>query len=162
MSLHYMLCCLGIPIIKPTILFSDNLGMIQNASIPTSDLKKKHIAISFHLVCEAAATGIVILVKVDSHGNYSDTCTKALAPSRHTNLVNDLFWQLTAELKAPSLPRHQHSKQMLKYNSFFTKHSLFLDFSFDSVTLFMIPGWRGGPVTWLNQRKLWVSQNVVA
>ena len=49
-SLCYMLCCLGIPITTPTNLYGDNFGSIQSASIPDSELKKKHVAISYHFV----------------------------------------------------------------------------------------------------------------
>jgi hypothetical protein len=43
-----MLWSLGIPIDKPTKLFGDILGVIQNASMPEANLHKKHVAISFH------------------------------------------------------------------------------------------------------------------
>ncbi len=54
-SIPYMLRCLGIPVTKPTDLFGDNLGVIQSADIPEGELKKKHIAISYHYVREAIA-----------------------------------------------------------------------------------------------------------
>ena len=49
-SLHYMLRCLGIPVTNPTNLYGDNFRLIQSASIPDSELKKKHVAISYHFV----------------------------------------------------------------------------------------------------------------
>lgn len=41
-ALCYMLQCLGIPVPwhEPTKLFGDNFGVIQNAGIADSDLKK--------------------------------------------------------------------------------------------------------------------------
>ena len=57
-SLRYMPRCLGIPLEGPSYLYGDNLGVIQNASIPEADLKKKHVAISYHVVRESVATGI--------------------------------------------------------------------------------------------------------
>jgi hypothetical protein len=47
-AIRYMLWSLGIPVDKPTKLFGDNLGVIQNASMPEANLHKKHVAISFH------------------------------------------------------------------------------------------------------------------
>lgn len=47
-SIRYMLRCLGIPVKTPTKIFGDNWSVIQSASIPQSELKKKHIAIAYH------------------------------------------------------------------------------------------------------------------
>ena len=48
-SLCYILCCLGVPILNdgtaPTRLFGDNLSVIQNARNPQSCLAKKHVAL---------------------------------------------------------------------------------------------------------------------
>ena len=43
----------------PTRIFGDNLSVIlKNAQNSAVDLSKKHVAISFHVVCEAIAAGI--------------------------------------------------------------------------------------------------------
>jgi hypothetical protein len=47
-SIRYMLRSLGVPITIPTSLYCDNFGVIQSASIPEGELKKKHVAISYH------------------------------------------------------------------------------------------------------------------
>jgi hypothetical protein len=52
-SIRYMLRCLGVLVTKLTDLFSDNFGVIQSAEIPDGELKKKHIAISYHHVRQA-------------------------------------------------------------------------------------------------------------
>ena len=57
-SIRYMLRCLGIPVTKPTNLYGDNFSVIQNAAEPHSDIKKKHVAISYHFVREAIANKI--------------------------------------------------------------------------------------------------------
>ena len=60
MNLQYMLCCLGVNLGgKLTDLFGDNLSVIQNSQNPAADLSKKHVAISFHVVCEAIAAVII-------------------------------------------------------------------------------------------------------
>jgi hypothetical protein len=64
-------------------LVGDNLGVIhQSASILESDIKKKHVAISYHCVREAVAAGIVNPIWCATSENWSDICTKALGPSR--------------------------------------------------------------------------------
>ena len=86
-SLRYMLRCLGIPVTTPTNLFGDNYSVIQSANIPQSELKKKHVAISYHYVREAIAAKIVNSHHVYSHENFSDICTKALGGNLHGNIV---------------------------------------------------------------------------
>jgi len=78
MSLRYMLRSLGVPVEEPTNLIGDNLGVIQTASIPEADLKKKHVAISYHCVREAVAAQIVRPIWCDTSENWADICTKAL------------------------------------------------------------------------------------
>jgi hypothetical protein len=55
-SIRYMLRCLGVPVTKPTNFYGDNFGIIQSATIPDGELKKKHVAIcTTGYVCEAIA-----------------------------------------------------------------------------------------------------------
>lgn len=89
-ALRYMLRCLGVPVTKPTNLYGDNLGSIQSATVPDSEMKKKHVAISYHFVREAIAAKIVNVIKVDTEDNFSDVCTKALGRT--------LFWSLVWRL----------------------------------------------------------------
>ena len=90
-SLHYMLRCLGIPVANPTNLYGDNFGSIQSASIPDSELKKKHVAISYHFVREFIAAKIVNTIWVLTHPNFADVCMKALGPMAFNALVSDLM-----------------------------------------------------------------------
>jgi len=45
-----MLRSFGVPIEGLTKMFVDNMGVIQNASMPEAMLAKKHMAIAFHHV----------------------------------------------------------------------------------------------------------------
>jgi hypothetical protein len=76
-AVRYMLRCLGVTVERASYLFGDNLGVVQNVTIKESLLKKKHVAISYHKVREAAASGIVHPTKIDGKFNYADVCTKA-------------------------------------------------------------------------------------
>jgi hypothetical protein len=67
---------LGIPQEKTSLLLGDNLGVVQNATLFTSALKKKHNAISFHRVREAVAAGIISYARIDTKLNLADIITK--------------------------------------------------------------------------------------
>jgi len=86
MSIRYMLRGFGIPVNEPTLIFSDNMGVIQSASMAAAVLKKKHTALSFHRVREAVAMGIVNLAYIPSECNVADILTKSLAGPQHRKL----------------------------------------------------------------------------
>ena len=67
---------LGVPMLVATALCGDNLGMIISSTNPDSELKKKHVAISFFKLRECAAAGIVNLIKVRTTVNRSNILTK--------------------------------------------------------------------------------------
>ena len=52
-----MLRCLGVNFDTVSAVYGDNLGVIQNATIKDSLLKKKHDDISYHKVCGAVSAG---------------------------------------------------------------------------------------------------------
>ena len=91
MSLHYMLHCLGIPVMNPTNLYGDNFRLIQSASIPDSEMKKKRVTVSYHFVWEAITAKIVNTIWVPAHANFADVCTKALGPMAYNALVSELM-----------------------------------------------------------------------
>jgi len=65
MSVRYMLRCLGVKVTRPTPILGDNRSVIMNAIIPSSLLKKKHVAISYHMTREATAAGICRRLKTN-------------------------------------------------------------------------------------------------
>jgi hypothetical protein len=67
-----MLRCSGVKVDHASYLFGDNLGVVQNATIKDSLLKKKHVAISYHKVRVSAACGIVHPAKIDGQYNFAD------------------------------------------------------------------------------------------
>jgi hypothetical protein len=96
-SLRYMLRCLGIPIpfdgSAPTRLFGDNFSVIQNANDPDATLKKKHVAISFHVVREAIAAGVVAPYWLKGKHNVSDIMTKQITSQAFLGHVASIFWE---------------------------------------------------------------------
>ena len=75
----------------PTRMYGDNRGVIDSVSIPQSELKKRHIAISYHYVREVIAAKIIDVTWVKSHENYADLLTKALGGNLFCTLINELM-----------------------------------------------------------------------
>ncbi len=76
-ALRHMLRCLGVKVEHASLVCGDNMGVVQNATISESLLKKKHVAISHHKTREAAAAGVAHPIKVGGADNYADVLTKA-------------------------------------------------------------------------------------
>ena len=97
MSLRYMLRCLGCNVPSdgscPTKIFNDNLSVVLNAQNPAADLSKKHVAISFHVVREAVAAGIISPYWLKGKWNISDIMTKQIPITEFRNHCKFLFWQ---------------------------------------------------------------------
>jgi hypothetical protein len=92
-NMRYMLRCLGVPVTNASYLFGDNLGVIQNSSNPESDIKKKHVAISYHMVREAIAAKIVFPYWIKGQFNLSDIMTKQIGGPEFRSLVDTIFWK---------------------------------------------------------------------
>ena len=91
-TMRYMLRCLGIPVESPSKLFGDNLGVIQNAANADADLKKKHVAISFHYVKKSIAAGVVTPYWLKGKCNLADIFTKQIDGTEFLDLADTLFW----------------------------------------------------------------------
>jgi hypothetical protein len=91
-ALRYKLRMFGIPIDGPANVFCDNRGVVRNASIPESTLMKKHNAINYHAVREAAAAGIIRVGKEDGETNVADLLTKVLSGEKRWNICWHIMW----------------------------------------------------------------------
>ena len=95
-SIRYMLRCLGCNIPSdgscPTKIFGDNLSVIQNSQNPAADLSKKHVAISFHVVREAIAAGVIEPYWLQGEYNQSDILTKQIPRVDFRFHCKFLFW----------------------------------------------------------------------
>jgi hypothetical protein len=92
-TIRYMLRSLGIPVNEPTKLFGDNLGVIQNASMPEATLQKKHTAISFHRVRECVAAKIIAPYAINGKDNFADIFTKPVDGNTFKYHAWDLLWK---------------------------------------------------------------------
>ena len=83
----------GIPVDGPTDVMCDNQGVVNNTSMPQSTLGKKHNAINYHVVREAAAAGIIRVGKEDTETNVADLLTKFLPWDRRIGLIGCIMYQ---------------------------------------------------------------------
>ena len=75
-------------------MFGDNSSVITTATIPDSRLQKRHLALSYHRVKEAIASGIIHYVFVYGKDNPADICSKHWGYQQvWRQLQAILFWQ---------------------------------------------------------------------
>ena len=93
-SIRYMLRSLGVKVTLASLVCGDNLGVIQNCTVSESLLKKKHVAIAYHMSRgpqhQSAASGIVHPIKVSGKNNFADILTKAV--------TGTVFWSILERL----------------------------------------------------------------
>jgi hypothetical protein len=70
-----------------TLMLGDNMSVVLNTSVPSSFLKKKHNAISYHCVQEAIAARIFRFAYLKSKENVSNILTKPLCMEKFYYLV---------------------------------------------------------------------------
>jgi hypothetical protein len=59
MEVRYVLRSSGVDLEGPALMLGDNISVVLNTSVSSSDLKKKHDAIAYHRVREAIAARIL-------------------------------------------------------------------------------------------------------
>ena len=82
----------GIPIEGPTNVFCDNRGVVLNSSRLESNLQKKHNAINYHVVREAAADRILRAGNDDGTTNLADQLIKVLTVQKIWDLCYSIMW----------------------------------------------------------------------
>ena len=90
-ALRYKLRMFGIPISGPTYLHGDNVSVVNSAAKVETRLHKKHNAICWHVVREAAAAGIIRVGWIKTDENQADLFTKQLPTQRRKLLLNCFF-----------------------------------------------------------------------
>jgi hypothetical protein len=91
-ALRHDLRMLGIPLVGPANMFCDNQSVVLNSTVPSSMLKKKHNAISYHKVRESIAAGSIRVAKEPTESNLADILTKPLAGPRFKKLISHILF----------------------------------------------------------------------
>ena len=98
-EMRYKLRMLGVSMEKETLLVGDNMSVVLNTTIPSSSLKKKHLACSYHRVREAIAGGFVHYGHIASIMNLADIGTKPLGFSPFHRLIDPYLFRYPQHLK---------------------------------------------------------------
>ena len=93
-ALRYKLRMFGVPLEGPAQVFCDNQGVVKNTSVPESVLTKKHNAVNYHAVREAAAAGVLEVCKEDTATNLADLFTKVLPADRRRELLGSILYNM--------------------------------------------------------------------
>ena len=78
MDLKYTLRMMGIPLDGPAWMFGDNQSVLTSATVPQSNLNKRHNALAYHRVREAVSAKVMYFMHIPGKVNVSDIFTKFL------------------------------------------------------------------------------------
>ena len=92
-EMRYKLRMLGIPVENPGLLLDYNMSVVLNTKIPSSPLKKKHLACAYHRICEAITGGIVEYANVSSKENMADIFTTPLTKGPFLDFVKQYLFR---------------------------------------------------------------------
>ena len=94
-ALRYKLRCFGIPVEGPAEVFFDNMSVVNNSSIPTSVLNKRHNYVCYHRVREAQAAGILRVGWIPGEFNLAYMFTETTMPGNTRHSLVDLVFSNT-------------------------------------------------------------------
>ena len=84
---------LGVHVDGPSWMFGDNMSVVMSSTIPSSTLKKRWNALSYHRVREAVASGIINVIHLSGDENPADVLTKIMPHAKSYYLMKPfLFW----------------------------------------------------------------------
>jgi hypothetical protein len=75
-GLHTMLRYLGVPVDDTSYMFEDNRSVVTSSTIPNSQLGCRHLALSYHYMRDAVASGMVKFYHIPGEINPSDLVSK--------------------------------------------------------------------------------------
>ena len=87
-ALRYKLRIFGVPIDGSTDMFCNNEAVYKNASMPESQLQKKHHSISYQISRESIVSGASRIAKEDIDTNLADLFTKVFPRPKREILLN--------------------------------------------------------------------------
>ena len=84
---------LGARVEERSVMIGDNMSVVLNTTLPSSALKKKHLACNYHRVREAIAGKIIDFGHINSGENLADICTKPLAGPQFSHLLKEYLFR---------------------------------------------------------------------
>jgi hypothetical protein len=90
-GLRYKLQMMGITVDVPAFVFGDNQSDLANTTAPSSTLKKKSNAITYHFVCKGCARDEWRTTYINTNDNFADHLTKPLAGPKRSKFVGMLL-----------------------------------------------------------------------
>ena len=91
-GLRYKLRMMGVPIEGPTNVLCDNKAVVDNSTLPESQLKKKHLSCCYHYVRECCAKLAARVAFEKSEDNLADICTKVLGQAKRKDLCSRILY----------------------------------------------------------------------
>ncbi len=91
-GLRLTLQYLGVPIERSAYLFGDNESVVKSASMPHSQLSKRHHALAYHYTREAIASKMVIFSHIPSGINVADILSKHWGHSQVYDMLRPIFF----------------------------------------------------------------------
>lgn len=91
-GMRYKLRMLGIPINGHAHMRVDNMSVVNNATVPESNLKKKSNSIAYHFVRESVAAEIVRIAYEPTGSNKADMLTKIQAGPERQRIVETVLY----------------------------------------------------------------------
>ncbi len=98
-EMRYKLRLLGVRLEDQTVMLGDNMSVVLNTTIPSSNLKKKHLACSCHRIREAIAGKFVKFGHVRSEHNLADINTKPLGTVAFHRLIDPHLFRNPVHLR---------------------------------------------------------------
>jgi hypothetical protein len=92
-EMRYKLRLLGVRLEDQTAMLGDNMSFVFNATVPSSNLKKKHLACSYHCIREAIAGKFVKFGHVRYEHNLADIDTKPLGSVASHHVIDPCLFR---------------------------------------------------------------------
>ena len=90
---RYKLRMMGANMEESALMLGDNKSVVLNTTMPSSVLKKKHCAVSYHKIREMIACKVLRFASISSEMNYADVLTKPLSKPAFNNIVRPLLFR---------------------------------------------------------------------
>ena len=102
-ALRFKLRMFGVNVQEYTCIWCDNEAVVNNSSVPSQALNKKHNVVSFHMVREVMASGVARVAHIDGVDNPADLFTKILSKNKRFQFIEKLTGNVVNRRKGGEL-----------------------------------------------------------